>query len=1583
MFHELFDSKNLVPEKSLEFEEIKREASRYCPIMPFLKFKIYKKNIEFYPDYFLIGISSKDDKQQLLAFYSQGDFRPIDSKGKTLLELDASGPFSGQNTNWLYIKLKVVYSPELSEIFNKTKPNLGKLLIFENNIPSQISNYEKVSQFLKQSDKQGYCVYLLRPKLNMTELYQISIPDLENSVNVEIDKVEKIGEFEGESWEDIPYMITTLRIKNLIPVNVWDKKIDEHQLIVLKQILQSDFILPNEFEKICLRFASFSFYRNFFLMEVVLFSEIFDQYKKTYALISYKKEIDFWDIRPLYGGSPVIHGINSIPEELILNDDTYLDYLRFFGWAVHGDDGAFLTPKLIRELELIDPPTLLPEIVFNEDRQKLFCEDFEESDFNELKVSKDVFNRSFFKIMIVFYGNSVFKAWFKVHNSGMVEMLKDDTLIEKFSFQIDKYTEDNSNLFILKKPPVEKEEMEIDGLNHYLDDPNRFVKLNLIKPNEIYENKKVSPNEVFESLLSNYSLLYSIVTGRLYISNLGSEIFKTKSANRKSRLQGEKLIFYKCDFLYEVVIKGVTDHILQIEFIKCRFFDGFTADDAKIDCSLNFVKCSFFINKNTKSKITSREDIVISMKKISLQGDLYFYDCIINGELNAPFSKIGGSFSIRGCHFSKNIILYQIKHIENYKRISLISLSKYDNEYGFLKNQSLNINKFLSERLDWNFTTNINNDLVNLNNSNIRGNLEITSAVSEDRFFSSVDDIIHKNNISKSSITIIDGGVCANGLNLSGDLILPGSFIHGHLSIHSSLIKNGVKTKINDYENLLRVHFYCFGYFDFHDSLIQKDFHLMASRVIGDLRFDFLKINGSMRFMNVEASSASLYGSYIKNYLWCFEIFIKEELDLSFSEIEGYLAHFPMYSKEWKVTSPSIIGGNLSLSGSNIKYIEIRGLNAKKLNCKASCFEYMFISFGVIKVENRNKIILNEFEEIIFNNLNVKGEMVISGILLTGEKFQIEQSIVGSNFFLGEKDVYLGLKNRYEVDHTIQKDQSISQQAIITKQSNLNLRGIIVGGDLLMGNMEIAGGINLGDAKVQLDINLSASLQKKACIACSFLNMEKLECKGDIDLTGLNIINRTLPAHLQKRFEKDCGTVQAKDINVRGDLIFFPKDYHQKLNGFNENNLKSPKKKIDDLEDRNKHHTFFALIDGINDKKYPSIELTNAKVSHLLFTEKNLPKESSLIRLARAEIGRLEIVDPCPKPIDLSNIKVNRWVFGSGESGIAKNYLNVLDRMDPFDRSVWIEVENSLRNEGLDKEANIIYRAMNEKDRKEKNLNPKNRKILNIATIASFLVFLIFLISSFNVPIVENVPPAYLKISSIVAASFIGLRSGFAMIPKIGQLSLNIFFRFLISLYVGFIIISLCFNATTELTLPIVKYGFITISILFLVLLITDKEGFFGVTLSYGTAPFLPMVLVLLLTFPTVFLFSNPENVRIAPDLFDALNEPRTSENIIKDKSDYLIYEYYNENKGKESFIPEINPSPPEDWTLVDAVALSFKYQIPIINSLTHGRWEASSKVTSLGVTAEQYAFYLSIYHWIAWPIFLIGMTAKVFRGKK
>jgi hypothetical protein len=142
----------------------------------------------------------------------------------------------------------------------------------------------------------------------------------------------------------------------------------------------------------------------------------------------------------------------------------------------------------------------------------------------------------------------------------------------------------------------------------------------------------------------------------------------------------------------------------------------------------------------------------------------------------------------------------------------------------------------------------------------------------------------------------------------------------------------------------------------------------------------------------------------------------------------------------------------------------------------------------------------------------------------------------------------------------------------------------------------------------------------------------------------------------------------------------------------------------------------------------------------------------------------------------------------------------------------------------------------------------------------------------------------------------------------------------------------------------------------------------------YGTEVRRPMLPALLLLPLSLWIFSDPRNVTASTDLLQVIGNERIA--------------VAGASPSSPAGQPEWLAVSPEalgvPWSLTDALALTVRYQVPIIGVLTHDRWEASPRpLPVIGASAENYAFWLELYHWIAWPLFLIGAAAGAFRGRR
>lgn len=116
----------------------------------------------------------------------------------------------------------------------------------------------------------------------------------------------------------------------------------------------------------------------------------------------------------LNGQSPNIHDVNAV-DPITIDRSNALDYLRFFCFFVHGDEGCFYIA------ETLDDP-MLPT-AFDTATQKTLANAIRPAQLDDSENS-DGINAT----ATVFYGNALFTGSFLIQPSGMVEMLDDEPL---------------------------------------------------------------------------------------------------------------------------------------------------------------------------------------------------------------------------------------------------------------------------------------------------------------------------------------------------------------------------------------------------------------------------------------------------------------------------------------------------------------------------------------------------------------------------------------------------------------------------------------------------------------------------------------------------------------------------------------------------------------------------------------------------------------------------------------------------------------------------------------------------------------------------------------------------------------------------------------------------------------------------------------------------------------------------------------------------------------------------------------------------------------------------------------------------
>jgi hypothetical protein len=128
------------------------------------------------------------------------------------------------------------------------------------------------------------------------------------------------------------------------------------------------------------------------------------------------------DLTRLDGTSPPIHQMNA-EAPIKLSEDNILDYVRFFCFLVRGEEGPFLVSETMDTFGLPEMDESTSKAVAGVLRGASY-----EGKNDEGHYLCDA---------IVFYSNALFLANFAIQQSGMIEMLEDDPLVQDLNVKVD------------------------------------------------------------------------------------------------------------------------------------------------------------------------------------------------------------------------------------------------------------------------------------------------------------------------------------------------------------------------------------------------------------------------------------------------------------------------------------------------------------------------------------------------------------------------------------------------------------------------------------------------------------------------------------------------------------------------------------------------------------------------------------------------------------------------------------------------------------------------------------------------------------------------------------------------------------------------------------------------------------------------------------------------------------------------------------------------------------------------------------------------------------------------------------------
>lgn len=281
---------------------------------------------------------------------------------------------------------------------------------------------------------------------------------------------------------------------------------------------------------------------------------------------------------------------------------------------------------------------------------------------------------------------------------------------------------------------------------------------------------------------------------------------------------------------------------------------------------------------------------------------------------------------------------------------------------------------------------------------------------------------------------------------------------------------------------------------------------------------------------------------------------------------------------------------------------------------------------------------------------------------------------------------------------------------------DIDLSGARIEGDCDLTNLCVDGSVMLDDANVGGDLAFRSPVSLLAALrirernrdlfarlvesagqgqlalpraSIRRLSMAMMTTRADVDLSGLEVraSDRDVRAHL------GYGRIEARGVKVGGDLWLT---------------------RALDAEAWQSHQQARAPVAAPQSHVTVagSVDLRGAEIVHFCLSAQPFqrgiaagePVEKAErergILLSGATITELELLPldggrtVFPDPINLADVTVGQWNIGEGAADQHRRYCQLLDADHTPRRSTYLAVERSLRNRGLEAEADKVYRAM-------------------------------------------------------------------------------------------------------------------------------------------------------------------------------------------------------------------------------------------------------------------------------------------------
>lgn len=1025
-----------------------------------------------------------------------------------------------------------------------------------------------------------------------------------------------------------------------------------------------------------------------------------------YEILSVKKDKHFcrsyflvrWDedekqyirAEAINGMSTVIHDIWG---EIIdgrpgffLSESNIVDYIRFFCWAIEADEGQFIQPVLFHEFPI---RKFLPEM-----DEKLAPFKKEERTFIRF-IQKEA--KVFIVEALIIYGDSIFNATFNVpEENGLIEMKDDQPVANGFPFVVSKFNDEYLPVLEIRSV-VNAQSTSVEPSNDSED-----ILFPLLNHLETYVEVNECDETIFREQVYDETIDFKF-------KNITSVLTRTHFTplNTDGHNKDEVLISH-CVFNKRIKFCGSLEIPTVIKFVNCVFGKGLDAREAIFSQSVIFENCIFYYFEANDTHTP-----VIDFHLLQSSGDILFRNCRILGQLVATNMHVSGNLAIEGTTIARSPVSKQFS-VYNTANITTDAIEE----------GSVNYN------LAW--------ELLQLDNTTIDGNLQLgllrnatsshTKAHLLDLVYTFFADDPEKQKYYNEKIaaihlpvTFIYGAVSAIGIHATNNVDFAGLITHSYAYFQNSNFGGDVTFRRyeNSLENVvgfksINGNLYFFnctinGLLDLSNTDVHGDIELYSCNVNNYLAFenatcsgnicaDHIRVLNYISFRHSSCKKLSIYKAIVEGYIMLSYFKSSEDIDMRFLEVKGMVAASQENNKNNIITRELLEANSIDLSGAKISGLRFEGIKVGGIiKVKTGTFGFVYIRYGLGPNNNLSEkvkfplaLTRSRCHGLIFDSVFVEGDMDLSGLYTTQEqspnskrlnpdigkygcvirhttiKGNLKLFSADNNHLVNEDNIELinfkvesEGKNYWWRDVT-PDDCSIFSHSVLIKACD-------IAGSLDLRNIKVSGDIDITDTKVNLDIEIGADYERSDTSGkisgqlpletrCHELRMLGVLANGHIDFTGL----------------------KASKIDASGSIIYRQWIFISK-----------------------EHEALRAVITE-------ELNLTDTEGEEIILSGTNMTKPKQLAILERAKFNKLIIYNPLPC-FNLSGAVIGKWEFkGPFNRNSIENYIDILDRVNPFDKSVYLNVERMLNNEGDSNGAEKIHRAMHRKERKEIKCIPKN-----------------------------------------------------------------------------------------------------------------------------------------------------------------------------------------------------------------------------------------------------------------------------------